>query len=92
MAESNMSTEGRDAPAPMIGRAFDALPDSAYIREWHLVRSPRRPETPAPLPFSAATLWRMVRAGRFPKPSKLSERVTAWRVGDVREWLRAQSC
>ena len=34
-------------------------------------------------------LWRKVKAGHFPKPVKLSERVTAWRVEDVRAWLAA---
>lgn len=36
---------------------------------------------------SASTLWRRVKAGAFPKPIKLGERATAWRVGQVREWL-----
>ena len=70
---------------------FDALPDSAYIRESQLVQSPKRPDTPAPLPFSAPTLWRKVKAGTFPKPIKLSERVTAWNVGTVRAWMTAQA-
>ena len=70
---------------------FDALPDSAYIRESQLVLSPKRPNTPAPLPFSAPTLWRKVKAGTFPKPIKLSERVTAWNVGTVRAWMTAQA-
>ena len=66
---------------------FDTLPDSAFIRESQLVQSPKRPETQAPLPFSAPTLWRKVKAGTFPKPVKLSDRVTAWKVGDVRAWI-----
>ena len=70
---------------------FDALPDSALIREAQLVQSPKRPDNPAPLPFSAPTLWRKVKAGTFPKPVKLSERVTAWNVGAVRAWMTAQS-
>lgn len=70
---------------------FDALPDSAFIRESQLVQSPKRPEHPAPLPFSAPTLWRKVKAGTFPKPIKLSERVTAWNVGTVRAWMTAQA-
>lgn len=70
--------------------SFDTLPDSAFIREAQLVRSPKRPGAPAPLPFSAPTLWRKVKAGTFPKPVKLSERVTAWNVGTVRAWLAAQ--
>ena len=63
------------------------LPDSAFIREAQLVQSPKRPDSPAPLPFSAPTLWRKVKAGTFPKPHRLSERVTAWKVGDVRAWI-----
>lgn len=70
---------------------FDALPDSAFIRESQLVQSPKRPEAPAPLPFSAPTLWRKVKAGTFPKPIKLSERVTCWKVGEVRAWMTAQA-
>lgn len=70
---------------------FDALPDSAFIRESQMVQSPKRPGTPAPLPFSAPTLWRKVKAGTFPKPIKLSTRVTAWNVGAVRAWMIAQS-
>lgn len=68
---------------------FDALPDSAFIRERQLVQGPHR-DTLAPLPFSAPTLWRKVKAGTFPKPTKLSERVTAWRVRDVRAWIEEQ--
>ena len=71
--------------------SFDTLPDSALIRESHLVQSPKRPDRPTPLPFSAPTLWRKVKAGTFPKPIKLSERITAWKVGEVRAWLNAQS-
>lgn len=69
--------------------SFDVLPDSAYIRESQLVYDPKRPGFPAPLPFSAATLWRKVAAGTFPKPVKLSQRVTAWKVADVRGFLQA---
>jgi prophage regulatory protein len=71
--------------------SFDTLPDSALIREAQLVQSPKRPGVPAPLPFSAPTLWRMVKARTFPQPVKLSAKVTAWRVGEVREWLRSLS-
>jgi len=69
---------------------FDALPDSAFIRESQLVQNPKRPGIPAPLPFSSCTLWRKVKAGTFPKPVKLSERVTGFQVGSVRAWMVAQ--
>lgn len=72
--------------------SFDALPDSAWLRESQLVRSTKNPASSiAPLPFSAPTLWRMVKAGMFPKPTKLSARVTAWQVGQVRAWMSAQT-
>lgn len=70
---------------------FDTLPDSAFIRESQLVQSPKRPGIPAPLPFSAPTLWRKVKAGTFPQPVKLSQRVTAWNIGAVRAWMAEQT-
>ena len=45
-----------------------------------------RPATPGILPISSATLWRMVKSGKFPQPVKLADRVTAWRVEDVQKW------
>jgi prophage regulatory protein len=60
---------------------FDELPDDAFIRlprliAWGLI------------PFSASTLWRKCRSGQFPQPLRVSSQVTAWRVGDIREWLK----
>lgn len=69
---------------------FDAMPDSGFVREAQLVSSPKRPGAAVPLPFSAPTLWRKVRAKTFPAPVKLSERVTAFNVGEVRAWMAAQ--
>ncbi|NBO27288.1 MAG: AlpA family phage regulatory protein [Actinobacteria bacterium] len=42
------------------------------------------------LPFSASTLWRTVRAGKFPAPVKLGPAITAWREKDVVDWLNQQ--
>lgn len=80
-------------PAPKAtihASTFDAMPDGAYIREAGLVASSKRPGVPVPLPFSAPTLWRKVRELTFPAPVRLSSRVTAWKVGEVRGWLAAQ--
>jgi predicted DNA-binding transcriptional regulator AlpA len=62
------------------------LPEVGFVRQAQLI--------PAIIPFSHATLWRKVAAGDFPKPVKLSERVTAWDVRDIRAWLdsRRDSC
>lgn len=78
----------RTEPAQAV---FDQLPDSAWLRESQLVRSTKNPDSAiAPLPFSAPTLWRKVKDGSFPKPHKLSARVTAWKVSQVRAWMQAQ--
>lgn len=53
-----------------------------FIREGQLV--------PHVLPVSVATFWRMVRDGDFPKPVRLSARITAWRVSDVRRWIESR--
>jgi predicted DNA-binding transcriptional regulator AlpA len=39
------------------------------------------------IPFSKSTLWRNVQNGTFPKPIKLSEKVTAWSMTEVEDWL-----
>jgi predicted DNA-binding transcriptional regulator AlpA len=57
---------------------FDALPDVAHVR---------LPVVEALFGCSAATIWRGVRDGRVPRPRKISERVTAWNVGELRRAL-----
>lgn len=65
----------QSAPADLTGK----LPETGYVRQRQLI--------PHVLPISAATFWRWIRDKKFPAPVKLSERVTAWRVEDVREYL-----
>lgn len=71
-------TEKREVHAQQDGTS-DQLPAVGYLRQSQLI--------PAILPFSGSTLWRKVNAGEFPKPVKLSARVTAWRVDDIRKWM-----
>ena len=66
----------------MSKRQLFSLPEVGFIREADLV--------PQIIPISSATLWRLVKDGQFPSPIKLSPRVTAWRVSDVRKWLEAR--
>lgn len=40
-----------------------------------------------PIPVSKSTWWAGVKDGRFPKPVKLGERITVWRVDDIRALL-----
>jgi len=59
---------------------FDALPDSAYIRQRQLLGD-------RIVPYSASTLWRQIAAGHFPKPIKVSPGITAWSVAEIRRHL-----
>lgn len=63
------------------------LPAFGYVRLTQLVLDPKKPDRPPVVPISRATLWRWVKAGNFPSPIKLSNRVTAWRVDDIKAWL-----
>ena len=56
-----------------------ALPATGFVRQSQLI--------PHIIPISSSTLWRKVKAGEFPAPVKLSSRVTAWRVEDLRKWM-----
>ncbi len=63
------------------------LPETGFVRLPQIVgRKPTNsdPGIPALFPVSASTWWAGVRSGRFPKPVKLGERITAWRVEDIR--------
>ena len=60
---------------------LEALPDDGFIRQKPLINT-------GLAPFSATTLWRKVQAGTFPKPIKLSDQITAWRVSDIKEWAK----
>lgn len=70
---------------------FDELPGTALVRIKDLVRNPKKPYERAPLPMSAATLWRKVANGTFPAPIKLGARIACWKVEAIRTWLDAQT-
>jgi len=40
----------------------------------------------ARLNVSGSSIWAWTKAGRFPKPIKLSENCTAWNAADVERW------
>lgn len=65
----------------------NSLPETGFLRLRQIVgRKPAKddPGIPALFPVSASTWWAGVRSGRFPKPVKLGDRITAWRVEDIR--------
>ena len=40
------------------------------------------------VPLSRTQVWRLVRAGEFPKPVRLSKNAVAWRRDEVEAWVR----
>jgi predicted DNA-binding transcriptional regulator AlpA len=75
-----MAQRTNQSVIPDALKHFDSLPDSANVR---------LPIVAALVGCSSATVWRMVKRGTLPAPRKLSERVTAWAVGDLRKALAA---
>ena len=63
------------------GTSFDNLPDDALLTAAQV-----KPLCGDP---SDMTIWRWLRDGKFPKPSKTMHGRRFWRWGDVREWLKA---
>ena len=49
-----------------------------------------RPDRPGRLPLSPNSIWRLAREGKFPKPVKLSDAVTAWRLEDIEAWEKSK--
>lgn len=50
----------------------------------------RLPQLKARLNVSGSSIWAWVKAGRFPKPIKLSENCTAWNAADVEAWVQSR--
>ncbi len=73
-----------ERPQMSMKTTFDDAPNDAMVRPRPLCEL---------LGFSKSTLWRKAgdEGGEFPKPVKLSAGVTAFRVGDVRAWLKSRA-
>lgn len=54
------------------------LPETGFVR---------LPQILAVFPISRSSFWAGVKSGKYPKPVKLSQRCTAWRVEHIRELI-----
>ena len=75
-----MKQQTETSAIPDALKNFDSLPDSANVR---------CPVVQGLYSCSAATINRMVSRGELPAPRRLSRRVSAWNVGDLRKALAA---
>jgi predicted DNA-binding transcriptional regulator AlpA len=64
---------------PTALKHLDYLPDSANVLQ---------PVVQGLYSCSAATIWRQVKAGHIPAPTRFAERVTAWNDGELRRALK----
>lgn len=53
----------------------DFLPATGFVR---------LPSVLSVIPVSKSTWWNGIKEGRFPRPTKIGPRVSAWRVEDIR--------
>ncbi|TQK04326.1 MULTISPECIES: AlpA family transcriptional regulator [unclassified Herbaspirillum] len=58
--------------------AISHIPQVGYVR---------LPRVCAVTGLARSTIWAWVRQKRFPAPTKLSARMSAWRVEDLHAWL-----
>lgn len=58
------------------------LPEVGFIRIKEVLKI---------FPIGRSTWWDGVKDGRFPKPVKLGERTTAWKVEDIRALIEKYS-
>ncbi|MCF0075206.1 AlpA family phage regulatory protein [Dyadobacter sp. CY261] len=59
--------------------------DDSYTRLPYLIGFLRLEQILKLIPVSESTWWRGCKSGRFPKPYKLSQRITAWKISDIVE-------
>lgn len=66
------------------------LPEIGYLRLPQIIGNPKAsPPIPALIPVSKSTWWAGVKSGRYPQPVRtLGERITAWRVEDIRNLIQ----
>jgi predicted DNA-binding transcriptional regulator AlpA len=57
------------------------LPETGFLRLSQIIGKNGNPPI---IPVCAATWWNGVRTGKYPKPVKLGERITAWQAEDIR--------
>jgi prophage regulatory protein len=65
-----------------VQSSINELPEIGFVRERQVLRV---------FPVSRSTWWNGIRNGKYPKPVTLSERITAWRVSDIRALIEVSS-
>jgi len=67
-------------------KTMNQLPETGFLRLSQIIGNSKTGVPPI-IPIKKTTWWNGVKTGRFPKPIKLSPRVTVWRVEDIRRLI-----
>lgn len=70
----------------------NSLPETGYLRIRQIIGDKKaKPPLPPIIPVGKSTWWNGVKNGKFPKPIKLGERTTAWKVEDIKALITSFS-
>lgn len=69
-----------------------SLPETGFLRLPQIIGDPKaNPPVPAIIPVKKSTWWAGCKSGRFPKPFRFGQRITVWRVEDIRQLIETTS-
>ena len=64
------------------------IPETGYLRISQIIGNKKaNPPIPAIIPVCASTWWAGCKSGKYPKPLKLSDNITVWKVEDIRDLI-----
>ena len=71
---------------------ISCLPKEGWVRLKNIIGdSKANPPVLPVIPVSKSSWWAGVKSGLYPKPTKLSQRITVWAVRDIRKLLPEES-
>lgn len=69
-------------------KSMQRLPETGFLRLSQIIgNSKATPPIPPLIPVCKSTWWEGVKEGHFPKPVKIGQRCTCWRVEDIRNLI-----
>ena len=81
--EPNLTDDPQGTPRP-------AMQTLAYYRIWQILGNKKsNPPVEPLLPISRTSFYNGIKSKKYPAPVRLSARVSAWRVEDIRKLLEA---
>jgi prophage regulatory protein len=66
----------------------NTLPSTGFVRLHQIIGDKKR-GIPGVLPIGRTTFLTGIKSGKYPRPVKLGERTTAWRVEDIRNLINS---